>query len=324
MNVRRPLVATVAVALGLRGFTVLIGCDSTSPAPDEPSQDASVDAALPDDAGATDTGTVDASTDRDEPPQEDAGGHCSTIEGPCDIVLQNCPVDGEGRPQECVTAGPAHARTTACIPVQATQQLPKGRACCPPTDENPVNTCLPGLTCVGRPCEDGGPPTGRCSPACCAGDDPSCGTSDPEGVSGSCDLSLVDENGEPLHMVCSYRERCKPFGVEPCKASHTCLVEDENGMASCVTSFGKTEGQPCTFSNECGDGLYCLQRASEDAGVCRVMCVTPNAILPFDAGPSPETAGPGKGGCASPQGCNIGGFKGLPPWLSFCRLPDGG
>lgn len=326
MSLRRSIAVTVTMALGLRGMTALVGCDATAPAPDEPPRDASVDVDVdpPQEASTPDASVVDAPTDRDEPSPEDAGGHCSAIDGPCDIVLQDCPADKQGRPQECVTAGSSTARRTACIPVQATQQLPKGRACCPPTTENPVNTCLPGLTCIGRPCEEGGPPTGRCSPACCKGDDSVCGASDPEGISGACDLALVDTDENPLHMVCSYRERCKPFGVEPCKASHMCLIEDENGTASCVTSFGKTEGEVCTFGNECADGLYCLQLQGEDAAICRTMCLTPNAILPFDAGPSPETAGPGKGGCSSPQGCNIGGFKGYPPWLSFCRLPDGG
>lgn len=324
MKGRRSFAAVVAILVGGRGLLALAGCNSDTP------QDPAVDASDERD-GNNDTGTVDANdvtkdtgSDRDDVPSGDAGGHCSTVVGPCDIVLQDCPNDSQGHPQECVVRSSGDAGVTACVPVQVTQQLPKGRACCPPTNESPANTCLPGLTCVGRPCEDGGPPTGRCSPACCPGDDQTCGKSDPEGVSGSCDLSLVDENNHDLHKVCSYRERCRPFGVEPCGASQTCLLEDKSGIASCVTSFGKGEGQSCSFSNECADGLFCLELASSDGGVCRYLCVTPNSYLPFDAGPNPEGAGPGKGGCSSPQGCNLGGFKSMPPWLSFCRLPDGG
>ncbi len=48
--------------------------------------------------------------------------------------------------------------------------------------------------------------------------------------------------------------------------------------------------------------------------------MTPHSIPPFDAGPSPEDAGVGKGSCPTPTGCNITGFSDLPAWLPFCRL----
>jgi hypothetical protein len=222
-------------------------------------------------------------------------------------VLQNCPAQ-----QECVTA----AMGTECRPVDVSQQLGLGRACCPSTISNP---CLPGLTCVGQACTDGGPTTARCSPACCKGNDQACGKSDPEGISGACDLTLVDTDTKtPLYDVCTYRERCKPFKVEPCKQNETCLVEDKAGTASCIDSFGKTNRQSCTFANECADGFICLGGA--DAGSCHTVCLLPGATHPFDA--SVENGGPGTGGCPANEVCDLR-ITNRPDWFAACSL-DGG
>jgi hypothetical protein len=225
-----------------------------------------------------------------------------------------------GKAQECVITSGSGGPTTTCIAVQASQQLAQGQACCPSTTENP---CLPGLTCVGNACADGGPKTGRCTPACCKGQDSYCGKSDPEGISGACDLTLYLGN-TPVHDVCSYRERCKPFGVEPCNGGKACLVEDKTGTATCITAQGKPLGASCNFANDCADGLMCI--GGGDAGTCRMMCLTPGAVHPFDA--SVEEGGAGAGGCPTAT-CNGGpcctiGVQDLPAWLSFCRFPDGG
>ncbi len=294
-----PLTACVAL--------VLVACATD---PEDAPREASAEASVPD-AGA------DAA-----PPRPDggpSGGACAPVKGACDLVLQDCPTTAAGQAQECVVTASGAGFAASCTPVQASQQLPIGRACCSNAAENP---CLPGLTCVGRPCEDGGAPTGRCSPACCEGDDLACRRSEPEGITGKCDLVLVGgDDSTELHRVCSYRERCAPFGQEPCRPGQMCLVEDELGTASCLSSFDKTLGQACTFTNECQDGLYCLQLQGADAGTCRVMCLTPGATHPFDA--SVEDGGPSRGGCPVGSTCNVGPFEGLPAWLSFCRL-DGG
>lgn len=265
----------------------------------------------------TETSAPDAAKDAPVTPQDsavDAGkvGNCSVAKGACDIVLQDCPAQ-----QECVVNA-SHA--TECRPVESSQQLPIGRGCCP---NNPAgNPCLPGLTCVGSPCVDGGPTTtGRCSPACCTGNDQACGKSDPEGISGACDITLVDsDSGVELHQACTYRQRCKPFMVEPCAVGQTCLVEDKVGSASCVDSFGKTNRQPCSFGNECADGFICIGLG--DAGsTCHTVCLLPGSTNPFDA--SVEEGGPGKGGCPVGEKCDISNFKDLPSWFALCSL-DGG
>lgn len=256
--------------------------------------------------------------------QPDTGkpGNCSAVKGPCDIVAQDCPPDAKGKRQECVTTGSGSGKpTTECIPEQASQIVQMGAACCPPTQAQPDNPCLPGLTCVGQPCTDGGAPSGRCTPACCEGDDISCGKSEPEGIAGACDVMLVAEGNVELHGICSYRERCKPFKEEPCKPGQTCLIQDKTGSASCLTSFNKTRGEKCSFANECADGYMCVGGA--DAGVCRMMCLTPNSTHPFDAGI--EDGGPLRGGCPANEKCILTfDPQSAPAWLSLCAFPDGG
>lgn len=299
LTLRRRGVVVVAAFLAADAALAMAACSTSSPEAD--------------DADATTVGEGGADAGKDAlvvKPEagRDAGGHCSPAKGACDIVLQDCPPQ-----QECVVDNDGKA---FCQPVQSSQQLPLGRACCPSGAANP---CLPGLTCVGNECSDGGPMTGRCSPACCKGDDQACGKSDPEGISGACDLTLVDPaTASPLYDVCTYRRLCKPFKIEPCGPGETCLVEDAVGSSSCVTSAGKTNRQPCSFGNECADGLICLGGA--DAGTCHTVCLFPGAVHPFDAGV--EQGGPGKGGCPANEKCDIR-IMDTPSWFAACSL-DGG
>jgi hypothetical protein len=299
-----------------RGFAVVlvvgiaelvsVGCSS---------EDGDLAGGVADGGDASRDGTSDApSSVRDGSSRREGG--CTAVNGPCDLVLQDCANDAQGRAQECVVArAPSGDLTTQCVPVQPSQQLPMGRGCCPGAD----NPCLPGLACIGDPCVDGGPTTARCSPACCDGDHASCGQSDPEGIGGQCDLTLFVDSTE-VHRVCSYRERCKPFGVEPCKQGQVCLVEDKVGTAGCIASNGIANRQPCTFANDCADGFMCV--GSGDGGTCRMFCLTPNSNPPFDA--SAATGEPGRGGCPTGERCTGPTFQNQPDWLQLCEYPDGG
>lgn len=301
---RAPLL--LAAFLAADAAVAVAACSSTSPLAEAP--DATTEGGNLPDSGK------DAPLTPPDGGGKDGGGHCTPVKGPCDLVLQDCAPDKKGMKQECVVSG---TTTTQCVPVQVSQQLGIGRACC---SNNPTgNPCLPGLTCVGPPCVDGGPSTGRCSPACCKGDDQSCGKSDPEGISGACDVTLQSNNVE-LHDVCTYKERCKPFKQEPCKAGQACLV-DKSGGGSCFDLFGngKNNRESCTFANECADGLVCA--GSGDAGICRTVCLLPNTVSPFDA--AIEEAGPGKGGCPVNEGCRLS-FTNSPAWFGACAYPDGG
>jgi hypothetical protein len=320
-SVRRAWLAILGAALAANAAVAIAACSSSSPV------DATDDA-----AAETGPPAPDAARDQATPPPPDGavpkdGGHCSVVKGACDIVLQDCAKDAKGQAQECVVVKSGADYVTQCVPVQASQQLPAGAACCPPTAGSPDNPCLPGLSCVGRECADGGAKSGRCSPPCCKGDDQSCGKSVPEGIAGACDLSIYIDD-EEMYDTCSYRQRCKPFGIEDCPGTEACLVEDKLGTSSCISSNGKQLGEPCGFANDCADGLYCINTTGADAGVCRMLCLTPGSNHPFDAGI--EDGGPGAGGCpmkTCPGGgpcCAIGPFTDLPSWASFCKLPDGG
>ena len=299
LSLRRPAVLLFCVLGVAEGALIVAACSSDSPAttdgadasPDgsriDPKKDATVD--------PTDSG-------------KDAGGHCSGATGSCDIVLQDCPSG-----QECSVDNNGKAK---CQAAQSSQSREKGQACCP----NGPNQCLPGLTCVGgSACVDGGPETGRCSPACCRGDDQACGVSSPEGIAGACELGLVDENQNDLYTVCTYRDRCQPFGVKPCPSGGACQVTDKTGASTCIAPNGKTLGDACQFANDCNDGLACIGAA--DAGQCRLLCLTPGSVNPFDAGV--EDGGPYHGSCTTGTSCTRG-IAERPSWLSFCTFTDGG
>ncbi len=261
----------------------------------------------------------------------DAGGHCTPIMGACDIVLQDCPKSKTGEAQECVVGGSGSNLVTQCAPTQASEQLPTGRACCPSNQGNP---CLPGLECIGDPCPDAGADaaaaiqTGRCSPHCCSNDQ--CGVSDPEGISGACDLTLVS-GGKDLYYVCTYKETCKPLGVQACKTAATgCIVQDKFGTGNCTPIFGTAskEHELCDGFTHCGDGMMCFFKQFPDGGQvflpdasaaqeCLYLCHTPNSATPFDGGLL--TNAPGHGGCPAAETCkDVLNKSDFPAWLSLC------
>lgn len=310
-TLRRPILV-IALSVGIvdAGLS-FAACSSTDRTIDSSSGN-------PGEGGSEGGDPTDGGKDGPVTPTDSGKTTCAmpVKKGPCDLILQDCPKDSKGKDQECVVGGTADDPVTECVTVQASQQLPLGRGCCPNGSGNP---CLPGLNCVGRPCEDGGPISGRCSPACCKGNDTACGVSDPEGITGACDLTIVNSKNKPLYDTCSYRERCKPFKVEPCKAGQVCLTEDKLGTASCLSSFGKGNGEACTFANECADGFICA--GSGDAGKCRMVCLLPNTTHPFDAGV--EDGGPLMGGCIAGETCRIAfDPDDLPGWFGACS--DGG
>jgi hypothetical protein len=303
------LLACVALAGGATAFSACSSSSSQGFA-----DDAGVDATHPPiDA------PVDVAPDRVEAAAPfDAAipieGGCSPINGACDIVLQNCPAN-----KECASAAEAG---TACVAIAPTRHLPRGHVCCASATDDP---CGPGLHCIGprNDCNGDAGASGRCSPACCADD--VCGTSDPEGFAGRCDLSIVDGTGKERFKVCDYDPPCRPFHLESCPTNFTCVTQDQYGTSSCIGIYaptdsgtiptGYTEGMPCDTSNGCADGLACL--GAGDAGsTCKWLCLEPNSNPPFDAGPARD-GGPGYGGCPAAEKCQ-GTITGLPLWLLFC------
>ena len=321
--------------LGLLACTATLGggifveaCSSSSGSGFS-ADDAGTDATI--NNNGSDGGTDGSMSGNSDSAAGDAGGHCTPIKGACDIVLQDCPKSKTGQAQECVASGNNGNFTTQCAPAQASEQLPTGRACCPSNNSNP---CLPGLECIGDPCPDAGPDaaaavqTGRCSPHCCTNDQ--CGVSDPEGISGSCDVTLVS-GGKDLYYVCTYKETCKPLGVQPCKSANTaCEVQDKFGSGNCGPIFGAPakEHELCDPSKQCGDGTMCFLKSFPDGGQvyepdgsvaqeCLYLCHTPNSATPFDGGLLTSAAG--HGGCPGGETCKLGlDPSQFPAWLSLC------
>ncbi len=267
----------------------------------------------PADTGAGDTGCV--------PPEAGPPANCSPITGACDIVSQNCPQTCT-QAYECDAVFQNGTFKTQCTATQLSQHLPKGHGCCPSPSSN---QCDQGLECIGNTCDPdaAAPPTGRCTPHCCAGDggDSVCGTSVPEGYPGHCDLQIVDNSNNPLYNVCLYAQPCVPLDVEPCASGYTCIVADQSGTATCVQIFnpggdagGLGAGAACSFTNQCADGLMCLTAGTSN---CYWLCwMGPDAgATPFDAGVLNSM--PGSGGCPMAQSCHP--VSGFPAWLGFCQ-----
>jgi hypothetical protein len=314
----RLLVLVCGAALSAAGF-IGLACSSDGGTTDNSSGGS--DATVSDTGSNVDSGKDTGSSSGGDDGGVKEGGGCSAAKGACDLVLQDCP-DKDGLKQECVPRVGTGGLTTICQKAQNSQLLPQGRACCP--NNSAGNECLPGLKCIGADCTiDGGPKTGRCSPYCCPGSDSLCGSSSPEGIAGTCDVRLTTADGKTdIAYVCSYKERCKPFGVEPCKtAGSACVVEDKNGTSSCQPNFNPpaaNEHQSCGggTGKDCADGLGCFTTA-DGGGECLWFCRTPNSSLPFDAGLL--EGGVGRGGCPGGETCK-GALdpKDFPGWMSVC------
>lgn len=272
--------------------------------------DAATDAAPLKDSGAKDTGVVQP-------------GSCpaQTLAGECDLVLQNC-----GAGKECVPVNSGTAIVATCEPA-GTGSTPLGHECCQNGPNN--GNCVAGLFCNAS-CDvtDGGPGTksGRCSPFCCLGDDKKCGESDPEGIKGTCSVTVSGQNPFDGGQVdqgggCVYATACKPFGVQPCTdPTAICTVQTDGVTFRCEQPFQQpplAAGVKCQYENECANGLECIGAA--DAGACTYPCYQANQ----DGGPPPFDASvlnlnvAGQGGCPSGQTCRafVTGWAG---WYGLC------
>jgi hypothetical protein len=247
----------------------------------------------------------DATGDTYVPPKDgggsDGGGRdaaktvCPTspLKGECDLVAQNCAAGNE-----CVPLQTDGGLVASCVPAK-TGSLPAGTKC------TKDDSCVAGTFCQA----------GRCTPYCCGMDDSTCGTSIPEGYAGICNLIITSGmGGTELGRVCTYSEACKPFKVAPCPMGNVCLVQDMAGTAKCVVEGNnKTEGQACSFANDCADGLYCLG-VGDGGSSCTWGCYKGGG--PYDAGIA--NAPPGQGGCPNGKTCSIN-VNGFPTWMGACK-----
>jgi hypothetical protein len=331
MNVGRACLG--AVAATFFASAAFLACGGGGNGGADAGPDASADTTTTFDVGTKKDARADvapAEASRDADKKKDApveGGHCSPINGACDIVLQDCPAN-----MQCgLVPDPTKpiGYTTGCVPDQAYQHLPVGSFCCPAAND----PCNPGTLCTGALCiGDGGSGGGggRCSPACCfASAINNCGVSTPEGYPGECTLN-EDINGMFAFTACAYLETCTLF-EKHCPTGFTCEVQDKSGTSKCIVidqvggggPSGIPAGSPCPMgtANACADGTGCFQFTLPDSGttnLCEYYCYLPGGSPPFDAGII--TAAPGHGGCPAGYTCESAPMI-LPTWLGICAPP---
>jgi hypothetical protein len=100
-----------------------------------------------------------------------------------------------------------------------------------------------------------------------------------------------------------------------------------SGTASCLDNVANDggaplgEGQPCSNA-PCADGLDCAGM-SGSAPTCTMLCLTPGAVYPFDAG-QVDAKAPFLGGCSNGKTCSAtplgpDGGPYYPAWVSYCN-----
>lgn len=205
-----------------------------------------------------------------------AGGQGGADGGPaCDPVLQT----GCGAGQKC-TSVPSDDPATSIAGCVDDGTVAAGDACTRTEDEN-VDDCAAGSFCVAPP---GGGGTLHCRTFCDSTDDATCdgacglyeGLFPAGGTSGLCEprCDLLDPQCES-GLMCTFAPDSAPF----------CSNEIDTPT---------TLGEPCTFLNECEDGLGCIQESlSSTDTVCGFLCDARAGRGPYcnDAGgPGTEAA----------------------------------
>ncbi len=197
-----------------------------------------------DTASSTDTGTkVDTGT---------ASGCDKHVGDACDLVLQNCPSADDS----CVYS--SSTKANVCAKVTTGPGL-KGEPCTKNED------CDKGLSCYDD---------GKCSPACCTGNNSVCG------AGGTCSLAITDSTDKVIYHACSYNAVCNPFKYD-CPTGQLCLFSEAPSTFKCSTpssagAVSKAPGGACTYVNDCGESQTCTQLTSGgDAGSgrkCYLFC----------------------------------------------------
>jgi len=252
--------------------------------------------------GDTTTPPSETSSKPDAPGSETkpAGG-CDKHPGDeCDMVKQNCA-------DATATCDYDAATKHNICRMRATGTSGKSEACKTDVD------CDQGLFCF----------SGKCSPACCPGDNSVCGPG------GECRLNITDDMKTVIFHACVYNAPCKPFKMN-CPDTQVCTFSEEPDLFACVTptttgGLGVAPGGACEYTNDCGESQACLSPAT-DAGAGKGKCALFCYLTTPDGG---VMGGPAKGrfpanGTCMVAGKSYGECKGI-SWLGgglgVCVLP---
>jgi hypothetical protein len=194
----------------------------------------------------------------------------------CDPWAQDCPPG-----HKCIAwsnDGLGAWNDTKCTPI-ARDPKQLDEACSTEDPIGGVDDCDIGLMCWGIDFDTN---EGTCV-ALCDGtpEDYSC---EPENttcvISNSDSLTLCLPKCDPLEQDCSLNEACLPHDNDPdsaCLTDPHCYPMTENGSFMCVFTLNLGYGDPCSYANECGAGLFCAHHSVVDgcfgnAGCCTEFC----------------------------------------------------
>ena len=251
--------------------------------------DSSVSDLGPADTGAArDTNVGGSDTAPGDAPKSDGkadtGGKTSCDPHPgdeCNMVKQDCP----DPTQTCDFIATANHNQCVKNPIGPGA---KGDAC------SPSSGCDRGLFCY----------QGKCSPACCLGDDSACG------AGGQCNLDITqpgDAGDVIIYHACTYAAACHPFKYD-CPANEDCLWDSAPDSFACAVpstpaAYSAVPNITCKYANDCGESQACFNLMGTDSGAdykCYLFCW----LAATDAG---TTGGDPKGRFAANGTCTVGG-----------------
>ncbi|HUU03311.1 MAG TPA: hypothetical protein VM425_17895 [Myxococcota bacterium] len=130
---------------------------------------------------------------------------------------------------------------------------------------------------AGQLCLDSG--AGSCQQICDADANTGCpGSAD--------DYFCIGITGIDKYGGCIAAPTCTlESGGSECDTTLACIINDANCTEfRCLTTNGKTDGQPCQYSNDCVNGTLCLGQPATCIEVCNDghACTAPDSCQPVD------------------------------------------
>jgi hypothetical protein len=84
------------------------------------------------------------------------------------------------------------------------------------------------------------------------------------GISGTCDPTATNGGG------CASGNACYIIPCTTSTANVECACNTASSCGTTALTFNKTNGQPCTYVNECASGYTCVGQPSVCRGICRL------------------------------------------------------
>ncbi|WP_245919297.1 hypothetical protein [Melittangium boletus] len=214
---------------------------------------------------------------------EDGGQGNVCFAGECDVVAQNCAAGSR-----CTYVSQGNVTSRRCVPA-STGTVDEGGNCqsIATTEGDFYDTCKAGLACTASPTSGGGTAPYTCKRFCHGGDQ--CA------APSDCVEVMHFTGSNELPRVCGAPGASCDVLTQGCTSPLGCYPSPKSGSV-CVTAGTLADGQPCTYSNDCGPGSACVK---DGVGlVCREMCRAPSGSPACSSGRcEPLQDFPGVGVC---------------------------